>query len=241
MERAPVFERFPGERPALGLVRDLLVEMDPALTASFDAPAGSVTVNGIEVPVVRPSWRDIGPFFERLFGVTNQRFFGGHLPGCTLAWNRRFRNLGGRILPKEKLIELSSPHYEACGAAALGIVLIHEQIHLELFECGLDSGHTRWFKAKSQLLGMPSIHHAMPLPSRLIRPRAQHRYRCHGCGKTAVVKRRYSRAVACRACCDRFAGGRFSERYLLRYDGMEIVTASGIIRGDSTGPDSGSA
>lgn len=210
--------------PAVAVVADVLTRVDPAAAERFCQPnpeTPTATVNGIAVPIVRIGWQHVGRFYGELFASANDRLFNGRLPACRLSWNRRFRNLGGRIDCRQNLIELSSAHFEACGAPALGIVLIHEQIHLSLSTDHLSSGHTPEFKRRSLALGLPSIHHAMPLPQRLRRPRRVHVYRC-ACGKEVQSRVRFRQPRACAACCRRHANGRFDRRFLLEYIGAEV-------------------
>lgn len=200
---------------ALEVVRQVLEEVDPDRLPLLDQPP-TIVVNGVGVPVVRLRWQAIGDFFSRLFEVANGRLFGGTLPGCQIAWNPRFRNLGGRIDPQRRRLELSSAHFEACGAVALGIVLVHEQIHLALFEEQLPFGHTREFARRSAALGLPNIHHQMPLPERLRRPTPEHLYRCDR-GHLVRSRVRFRTPRACAPCCDQHAQGRFDERFPLHY------------------------
>ena len=210
------------------LVRSLLLDYDRSLESTLsDAPANGegIRVNGVVVPVIRLPFAKLSSFFLELYDRSNHDFFGNELPACKLAWNRRFRSLGGRIECRKRLIELSSAHFEACGVAALGIVLIHEQIHLALFERRRPFGHTALFKQKSHAVGLPSIHHEMPLPQRMIKPRKFHVYECR-CGIVIRSRRRFRLARACGACCKKHNRGRFDSRFTLRYSGV-IVAAGG--------------
>ncbi|MGL4464488.1 MAG: SprT-like domain-containing protein [Planctomycetia bacterium] len=136
-----------------------------------DPPPRCVVVNGVRVPIVRLEDHKVDLYFQRLYDLSNRLHFGGRLADCDLVWNRRFRNLGGRIDCGRRVIELSAAHFEACGVAALGVVLIHEQIHLSLFLEKKPFGHTSEFKRLATALGQPEIRHRMPLPRRLARRR----------------------------------------------------------------------
>ena len=85
--------------------------------------------------------------------------------------------------------------------------LLHEMIHLWLKQNRLPSGHSREFRALAGRLGCPRYARRMP-PRRLLR------YRCAACGKTVAYRRRVT--LACRPCCDRLNGGRFTRTYLLQ-------------------------
>lgn len=213
------------ERPAaLQVIEEVLGSIEPAAAKQFvDSPTPGrpeIVVNGLRVPVIRVGWSNVEPFFTMLFKVSNQRFFAGALPECRLGWNRRFRNLGGRIDCTRRRVELSAPHYEACGAAAIGVVLLHEMIHLSLFEERRPFGHTPLFKSRSVALGMPRIHHEMPLPDRLKGRRNTHLYACP-CGAVIRSRIQFRAPRACAACCRRHAKGRYDARFQLRYVGVE--------------------
>lgn len=222
--------------PTHRILRNLLAEISSAAAATWDRafegrqvsdePTKFITVNGARFPVIRLPWQQVGDWFEELYRRSNEQFFQARLPTAKLTWNRRFRNLGGRIQPKQGLIELSSAHYEACGVAALGAVLIHEQIHFSLFVEHLSSGHTPEFKRRSIALGLPNIRHEMPLPRRMQKPVQVHRYAC-GCGRVIESRRRFRQPRACVACCNQFARGKFDRRFQLRYVGSAMkATAS---------------
>lgn len=208
--------------PTLRVIQKVIRQVEPAAlrrAGDWAESSGQVSVNGIHVPVLRLGWSNVGPFFEELYRQANQELFeNGSLPRCRLVWNKRFRNLGGRIDPQNRVLELSAAHYEACGAVALGVVLVHEQIHLALYEQGLPHGHTRAFKSLSGNLGLPSIHHEMPLPERLRPAPKLHWYRCR-CGKVISSRIRFHKPRACAECCHRHAKGRYDSRFNLRYIG----------------------
>ncbi len=127
-----------------------------------DAELGQVSVNGVTVPIVRLPGHDLLPFFEQLFASANASYFANALPSCSINWNKRLRSAGGRVFVHKRAIELSAIHYESAGAAALGIVLVHEQIHQYLFESGQRFGHTPAFRQISLRLGLPELTHVCP-------------------------------------------------------------------------------
>lgn len=218
--------------PAWTTVCRVLTEVEPGAVPSGDLPyvdtaSTIVRVNGLEVPVVRVSWKKVGEFFERLYEVSNRENFSAGLPPCKLLWNKRFRRVGGRIDCKHRTVELSAAHYESCGCAALGIVLIHEQIHLSLYEEGIAYGHTPEFKRRSLGLGLPAIHHEMPLPDRLRKPVRYHLY-CCACGAVVKSRVKFRKPRACAACCNRFAAGHYDTRFRLTYMGIQHCDASEV-------------
>lgn len=207
------------------LIRSVLTEFDEDFARQWDAAfaAGKsadeslqlLTVNGAQFPVIRLGWRQVGDWFATLYRRANQQFFADRLPTARLLWNRRFRAVGGRIQPESNLIEMSAAHFEACGVAALGAVLIHEQVHYSLFIDRMKFGHTAEFRRRSALLGLPDIRHEMPLPARLRKPSILHRYRCP-CGRQIESLRKFRRPRACAACCMQHSDGRFDKRFQLR-------------------------
>ena len=134
------------------LIGEVLSSLSPqgkdAWLCSLADPATQrrVVANGLSVPVIRVEWSHVDDFFDMVFDKANAEFFESRLPRCRRIWNNRFRRVAGRIDCHRQQIELSAPHYEACGTAALGIILIHEMIHLSLFSDGRPFGHTRKFK-----------------------------------------------------------------------------------------------
>lgn len=58
-----------------------------------------------------------------------------------------------------------------------------------------------------------SIRHHFPIP----RTPASWQARCDCCGAVTPYKRRV-KGLACRACCGRFNGGRWDQRFLLRFE-----------------------
>lgn len=190
----------------------------PDLWNEATARAERVVANGLPLPIVRIEWNQIDDFFDTLFDRANAELFRSSLPPCRRTWNRRFRSVAGRIECRSRTIELSSAHFEACGVAALGAVLIHEMIHLYLFEQRMPYGHNSAFKIMSRSAGLPSVYHELPLPTRLKRQRSWHLYRC-SCGIELRSRVRFRTPRACASCCRRFNRSRYDERYRLQYVG----------------------
>lgn len=187
--------------------------------ACADGAGPRVVANGLSLPVVRVDWDRVDDFFDQLFSIANGKLFANRLPKCQRRWNTRFRRLAGRIDCSRRLIELSGAHYESCGSAALGVVLLHEMIHLALHTDGLRFGHTPEFKRRSYALGMMDIRHELPLPERIVETRTRHLYRCV-CGRVIESTKRFRQPRACAACCRKFNRGRYHERFRLQYVGQ---------------------
>lgn len=209
--------------PTLGLIGDVLGFVDPAAQLrwrSDDACAERVAVNGVAAPVVRLPWREVESFFDLLFDEANRRFFRERLPRCRRTWNRRFRRLAGRIDCARRHMELSSAHFEACGAGALAVVVVHEMVHLSLYVDRRPYGHTPEFKSRSYRLGLPGIYHDLPLPERIERSRRVYLYRCR-CGAALESRVRFRTPRACAECCRRYGDGRYDERFRFEYVGLQ--------------------
>jgi predicted SprT family Zn-dependent metalloprotease len=95
----------------------------------------------------------------------------------------------------------------------MGIVLVHEMIHLALFADRLSFGHTPEFKRRSRALGLPGIYHELPLPNRMVRAK-RYVYGCP-CGARVESRVKFRQPRACGRCCRRFARGRFDPRFVL--------------------------
>ena len=105
------------------------------------------------------------------------------------------------------IIRISIPYHDVHGwGVEAEATLLHEMIHLWLSQQGRPTGHTPEFRDLATRLGAPRFAKRMP-------PRREHRYRCPSCGREARYRRRVT--LACRPCCDRFNGGRFTRRFLL--------------------------
>jgi predicted SprT family Zn-dependent metalloprotease len=204
--------------PTASLIGDVLSQVEPSAFDRWQEVLGKreapqVTANGLAVPIQRVSWNRVDDFFEGVFQQANERFFAGRLPRCRRIWNSRFRGLAGRIRCPERIIELSSAHFEQCGVAAMGVVLVHEMIHLALHTDRLPMGHTVEFKRRSLSVGLPRIYHELPLPSRLVK-RKKYLYRC-SCGQVVEAKIKFRQPRACARCCRQYARGRFDPRFVL--------------------------
>lgn len=205
--------------PTLAILAQCLNEIDIERYQEFreNRPgATQVRVNGLTVPVLRLPTDRVQPFLESVWRAGNMQFFSGALPDCPIEWNPRFRRVAGRIGCARRRVELSTAHYETCGPVALAVVLLHEQIHLSLWEDSLPFGHTTEFRRRSILMGMPGIYHELPLPERMARP--LHRYGCL-CGWVTTSRVRFRTPRACSACCEKYNRGRYDERFNLRYLG----------------------
>ncbi len=153
---------------------------------------------------------------QLLFARLNYEYFGGEIPAHRIAYNRRFRNLAGRITYRPPLIELSPRHFER-RPEALRETLLHEMIHAWLHARKRPAGHTRAFKEKMRELGMRSIYH--DLATQDDRSPARFLLRCERCGLELPRVRRPRAPVSCGRCNPR----RFDPRDLLRLVPVESL------------------
>lgn len=164
-----------------------------------------------------------------LYDELNDRYFDRILPPCELKWSRRLTRAAGTIRCERRLITLSVPllvepyrevgaAFEICGVTcasfeeALREILKHEMIHLWLYVQKLPHGHTPAFRAKARAIGQPRTRHNIALPP----PTSGWVYRCAACASELHRRRRFSRPVACAACCKTHNRGKYDERFKLR-------------------------
>lgn len=175
---------------------------------------------------------------QQVYAQINAAFFGNELPSCRLKWSRQLTRAAGNIDVKNRVIKLSVPllsdafeakpgsvlrGYEICGifcdsqAVALREILKHEMIHLWLHERGMPSGHTAQFRLKARQIGQPKTRHGIARPL----PKSGWIYSCSCCSAQIMRRKRFSRPVACAACCKTHNGGAFDVRFRLK--GRKIV------------------
>ncbi len=132
-------------------------------------------------------------------------------------WNARMRTAVGRAEPRRALITLN-PVLQNFGLEEIDRTLRHELAHLLAQH---RAGHRRigphgaeWRRACRELdLLNEAACHRLPLPARQLA--RSFLYRCRNCGRDFPRARRIRRAIACLACCRRFARGNYDERFRL--------------------------
>lgn len=151
---------------------------------------------------------------RRLMDRLNRRHFGGRLRPPGLALSPRLRVTAGLAEYRDWTVRLSTFYHDRFGwGREARDTLLHEMIHLWLRQRGRPSGHTPEFRALARALGCPRF--ARRVPDRRLLD-----YTCAHCGLKVSYRRRVR--LACRACCDRLNGGRFTVRFLLV---LETATA----------------
>jgi len=101
-------------------------------------------------------------FYQEL----NLFYFENKLPTCQLELSTRLTRTAGKIWPKSRLMRLSLPYHQHYGSQELRNTILHEMIHLWLFEQKLPSGHTNRFRQKSEEVGLGERINALPIPPR---------------------------------------------------------------------------
>lgn len=155
---------------------------------------------------------------ETIFHELNLLHFSGELPLPKLRWNSRLASTAGRFCPgsrhlllrREPEIEVASYLRDlADGEMHVRDTVLHEMIHYFLWHRNRPYGHTAEFHSIMKRVGAKRYN---TVPK--VRP-VKHWYECPGCLVRIPARRRMT-GLACAACCDRFNGGRFHERFRLR-------------------------
>jgi len=130
-------------------------------------------------------------------------------------WNRRMRSTAGTAFPAKALITLN-PRLIEFGAEEIDRTLRHELAHLLAHH---RAGRRRiaphgveWQQACRDLgLTDEKRCHDLPLPRRKIARRFV--YRCPNCAVELHRARPFRRKSACLACCRRYRGGHYDEKF----------------------------
>lgn len=136
---------------------------------------------------------------QLMFAQFNFLYFDGEIPAHTIAYNRRFGNLAGRITYKPPTIELSPKHL-AGKPDELRETLLHEMIHAWLHAKGLPPGHTPTFKKKMRELGLRSIYHDLGKAAPLNESTKRYILRCETCAMEVLRKKKPSAHLICARC-----------------------------------------
>ncbi len=129
-------------------------------------------------------------------------------------WNPRLRSTAGYARYPSWRIELN-PRLTAFDGQ-VDRTLKHELAHLVAYHRAgrrrIEPHGREWRQACADL-GIPDepAHHCLPLPR--FRQHRPHSYQCPVCCVVVNRVRPFKRSTACLACCRKFAGGRFDERF----------------------------
>ena len=133
-------------------------------------------------------------------------------------WNPRMRTAFGRAEERRCLVTLN-PMLQKFGIDEIERTLRHELAHLlAQHRAGRRRilPHGREWRRACRDLGIAGERacHKLPLPSRQLA--RSYLYRCRNCRCEFPRVRRIRRAIACLACCRKFARGHYDERFRLR-------------------------
>jgi len=133
-------------------------------------------------------------------------------------WNERMRTTVGRADFRRCLISLN-PALQEFGPAEIDRTLRHELAHLLAhFRFGkrrIEPHGREWRNACCDLgISGERAGHTLPLVGRSLSRRFV--YYCQNCQGHFPRVRRIRRATACLACCRKFSGGNYNERFRLR-------------------------
>ena len=134
-----------------------------------------------------------------------------------VSWNPRMQTTAGRAWWPDRSIELN-PKLRQCPPEEVWRTLKHELAHLIAFERNgrrrIDPHGAEWRAACAEL-GIPDEQPFHSLPFKRRRMKRNHAYICPNCFATIRRVRPIQRTVACYACCRKFNGGAYHDRYRL--------------------------
>lgn len=155
---------------------------------------------------------------EQYFNELNQQHFSGELPAPRLLWNGRLSSSAGRfrpgsrnpIRPRAPEIEIAT-YLKAIEDGPLHIrdTMLHEMVHYFLWHHKKPYGHTKEF---NKILKRVGARRYNTVPKQRA---VKHWYRCDSCLKYIPAQRKI-KPSACAACCQKFNGGAFDKRFMLR-------------------------
>jgi len=154
---------------------------------------------------------------ETLFHELNQQHFAGELPLPNLRWNSRLSSSAGRFCPGSRNpLRPRKPEIEVAtylkalpdGEIHIRDTILHEMVHYVLWHRQRPYGHTPEFRRILKSVGARRYN---PVPK--TRP-YKHWYQCLGCKKLVPARRKIAQS-ACSACCKKYSGGKYSERFRL--------------------------
>jgi len=134
-----------------------------------------------------------------------------------VSWNGRMQTTAGRAWWPDRAIELN-PKLKDCAPEEIWRTLKHELAHLIAYDrCGrrkIDPHGPEWRTACAEL-GIPNEQPFHNLPFKRRKLKRNHSYICSNCFSTIHRVKPIRRAVACYACCRKFSGGIYHNRFRL--------------------------
>ncbi len=140
----------------------------------------------------------------------------------TVSWNPRMRTSAG-LASYQRWEVILNPALQKISQEEVDKTLRHELAHLLACDRSgrkkITPHGTEWRQACVDL-GIPNESRTHELP--FLRDRQQRKffYRCPSCKETLGRVRKPRRKIACLACCRKYAGGKYEERFR-----FEVVTA----------------
>ena len=132
-------------------------------------------------------------------------------------WNPRMQTTAGRAWWPDRSIELN-PKLHQCASEEIWRTLKHELAHLVAYERSgrrrIEPHGAEW-RAACADLGIPDEQPFHNLPFKRRKMKRNHAYICPNCFATIRRVRPIQRAVACYACCRKFNGGQYHDRFRL--------------------------
>ena len=153
---------------------------------------------------------------RRLYDRLNRDGWNGELPARPVRWSRRMHALAGkywrsRVRGWEIVLSVLYHHHFP---EEVSETLAHEMVHVWQHVNGLlrpgGPHHGPAFRREAERVGAPRYCKRHPDMRRPLK----HEWACPTCGRRHWTRIRGT--WACRVCCDRYNGGRFSRRFQLR-------------------------
>lgn len=169
-----------------------------------------------ERTIDRPSLEALAyDYYVRFMPFFRNQPEGCLLPGVQIDFNSRMKQKLGLAYLFERKIKLNL-NYFSRDPRLLPYTLFHELIHVWLYDCLLDPGHTRRFYVKMnefRATGLP-VDQAVHIHRRLA-PEAKYIYSCPNCQNRWYVREKLRHAIYCGHCFEK-TGKEFFARPLER-------------------------
>lgn len=141
-------------------------------------------------------------YYLRFLPFFRNRAEGSLSPGTSIEFTRRMTQKLGLALLFEHKIRLNETYFSG-DPALLPYTLFHEMIHLWLYDCHFDPGHTKRFYVKMdefRATGLP-IDETVHVHSRIV-PESSLVYQCPNCLNRWYLKEALKTSIYCGHCHD---------------------------------------
>lgn len=142
-------------------------------------------------------------FYLKFLPLFRNQAEGSMVPGLAIEFTRKMKQKLGLAFLFEHKVRLNETYF-ASDPTLLPYTLFHEMIHIWLYNCGFDPGHTRRFYQKMQTFngtGLP-IDPTVHIHSR-IAPEAQFVYSCPNCANRWYMRDPLKHRIYCGLCYDK--------------------------------------